>query len=203
MRFNKPLDHILGTKLKVAVLRYLAADGLELNGRQIALAIGASPKPLNQTLAQLTREGVLLQRNVGRTHLFRLNAQNPLVQDLIIPLFRQEARLLGEALQEAVRDVPGLLSAILYGSAARQEEDTFSDIDLLVIAEDKGEAQAVLEERAVSFLQRYGNLLSFIVLSPAEFRQRYLAQDDFIREVTSTGRVIAGQLILELVYGPA
>jgi len=203
MRFHKPLDHILGTRLKVAVLRCLAVDGLELNGRQIALSIGASPKPVNQALVQLTREGVLLQRNVGRTHLFRLNSENPLAKDLIMPLFRREADLLNEALREAVRDIPGFLSAILYGSVARQKEEAFSDIDLLVVVENVTEAQAALEERAVSFLQRYGNILSFTVLSLTEFRRRYLEQDSFIHEVVSSGHVITGRLILELVYGPA
>jgi len=189
--------------LKVAILRCLASDNLELNGRQIALAVGASPKPLNQALTQLTREGVLVQRNVGRTHLFRINLESPLAKDLIAPLFQQEATLLEDALQEALADVPGLRSAILYGSVVRGEEGSFSDVDLLVVAEDEAGAQAVLEARAVSFLKSYGNVLSFTVLSRAEFCRRYLERDEFIHEVIRTGRVVAGQLPLELVYGSA
>ena len=203
MRFYRSLDHVLGTRLKVAILRTLTADSLELNGRQIALAVGASPKPLNQALAQLTSEGVLVQRNVGRTHLFRMNLESPLVTDFVVPLFRREATLLQDALREALAGVPGLCSAILYGSLARGEEGSFSDVDLLVVAVDEASAQAVLEARAISFLDRYGNVLSFTVLSQAEFRNRYLERDEFVHEVARTGRVVAGQLPLETVYGSA
>jgi hypothetical protein len=46
-------------------------------------------------------------------------------------------------------------------------------------------------------------VLSFTVLSRAEFRNRYLERDEFVHEVARTGRVVAGQLSLELVYGSA
>ena len=67
--------------------------------------------------------------------------------------------------------VPSILLAILYGSLARGEEEPFSDIDLLIVTEnDDGiGVRDVLEERAVDFLKRYGNVLSLYILSPVSY----------------------------------
>ena len=202
MRFYRPLDHVLGTKSKVAVLRHLVQNDLEQSGREIARAVGLSPKPLNQVLAQLADEGVLLRRNIGRVHLFRLNRNNRLVAELVVPLFESEKEMLNQALTEALEGVPGILSAILYGSVSRREEKPYSDVDLLVVTEDGTKAaEEILEDRAMGFMRRYSNFLSFIVMPLAEFRQEYQERDDFLHEVLRTGRVVLGQLPLELVYG--
>ncbi len=203
MRFHRPLDRVLGTRLKTAVLRYLIQSDLELSGRQIALAVGASPKPVNQALAELAAEGVLLQRNVGRVHLFRINRASPLVENLLVRLFQGESTLLQDALREALAGMPGLLSASIYGSTARQTEEPFSDVDLLVVAQDRAAAEALLEERALAFIKRYGNPLSYTVLGLDEFRRRYRERDEFLREAIDRGRVVAGKSALELAYGTA
>lgn len=203
MRFHRPLDRILGTRLKTAVLRYLIRSNLELSGRQIARAVGASPKPLNRALAQLVGEGVVLQRSVGRVHLYRVNHDNPLVSNLLVRLFQQEANLLQDALRTTLGDIPGLLSASVYGSVAWQMEEPYSDVDLLVVARDKAAAEALLEERAVAFVKRYGNPLSYTVLGLEEFRERYRSHDEFLREAMDRGQVVLGKSALELTYDAA
>ncbi len=47
------------------------------------------------------------------------------------------------------------------------------------------------------FISRFGNVLSPIILSMAEFRQRYRGGDGLLREIVDTGRVIHGKLISE------
>ncbi len=200
MRFDQPLDHLLGTRSKVAVLRYLTTHDLELSGREIARAVGLSPKPLNRVLTELAEEGVLQQRAVGRTYLYRINRRNYLVEDILRPLFQKEQSLLKQALQEATQGLPGFLSAILFGSVARGDEENHSDIDLLIVTEQVEATNQIVAERAVHFLDRYGRVLSPIVWSRQEFRQRFLSRDDFLQEVLNEGQVIAGLLPAELVY---
>lgn len=202
MRFYRPLDHILGTKSKVAVLRHLVQDDREQSGREIARAVGLSPKPLNQVLAQLADEGLLLRRNMGRVHLFRLNRDNLLVADLVVPLFEGEDKLLDRALTEVLEDVPGIISAVLYGSVSRGEEKPYSDVDLLVVTDDGTKAvEEILEDRNLAFMRQYGNFLSFVVMSSDEFRLNYREGDGFLREVLRTGRVIAGQSPWDVLHG--
>lgn len=203
MRFTHFLEHVLGNKTKVAILRYLSLTGLELNGRQIARAIDISPPTVNRALAELGKEGVLIQRNVGRAYLYRLNGDNWLAEELLIPLFQKERELLERALSEVLDDVPSILSAILYGSLARGEEEPFSDVDLLIVTDNGVKARDVLEERAINFLERYGNVLSLYILDLDEFRNLYQQRDELLREILAEGRVIAGQSPLELIHGPS
>lgn len=201
MRFTRPLEHVLGSKTKVAILRYLSLTGLELNGRQIARATDISPPTVNRALAGLVMEGVLIQRNVGRTYLYRLNDANRLAAELIIPLFQKERDLLKRALSEVLDGVPSILSAILYGSLARGEGEPSSDVDLLIVTDDRVSARDMLEDRAVDFLERYGNVLSLYILSLDEFRDLYQQKDELLREILAEGRVAAGQSPLELMHG--
>jgi predicted nucleotidyltransferase/biotin operon repressor len=201
MRFTHPLEHILGSKTKIAILRYLSLTGLELSGRQIARAIDISPPTVNRALAELVREGVLIQRNVGHTYLYRLSGDNQLVAELILPFFQKERDLLKCALSEVLEGVPSILSAVLYGSLARGEEEPFSDVDLLIVVDDGVRARDVLEERAINFLERYGNVLSLYILGLDEFRSLYQQRDELLREILAEGRVVVGQQPLELVHG--
>lgn len=203
MRFTHPLEYILGHKVKIAILRYLSLTGLELSGRQIARATTISPPTVNRALAELVQEGVLTQRNVGRTYLYRLNGDNRLATDLVIPLFQKEKELLKRVLCQVLEGVPSILSAILYGSLARGEEEPFSDIDLLIVTENNDGigVQDVLEERAVDFLKQYGNVLSLHILSLDEFRSLYHQRDEVLRAILAEGRVVVGQSPLELIHG--
>jgi len=203
MRFTRPLEYILGNKVKIAILRYLSLTGLELSGRQIARATAISTPTVNRALAELVKEGVLTQRSVGRTCLYRLNGDNRLATDLILPLFQKEKELLKRVLCQMLDGVPSILLAILYGSLARGEEEPFSDIDLLIVTEnDDGiGVRDVLEERAVDFLKRYGNVLSFYILSLNEFRSLYHQKDELLREILAEGRIVTGQSPLELIHG--
>ena len=201
MRFARPFDRVLGTKSRVSVLRYLSLNDLELSGRQIARAVGLSPKPLNRVLAELVTEGVLTQRNIGNTYLFRLNRENPLVSELLIPLFRGERALLGAALSDVFDDLDGaVLSAVIYGSVSRGQEEPDSDVDVLVVASNVEEVNEALSEAAVAFTRRYGNVLSCLVMTPDELRQRYSEEDGVVREALAEGRVVAGGSPWELLH---
>lgn len=197
VRYHHLLDDVMGQKSKLRILRHLATTRLELNGRQIAADIGMSPWVCHQALKELDEQGVLVSRNVGKAHLYRLNEQNYLVAELILPFFQKEKGLLDAALSEITAGLESaVLSIVLYGSVLRGEESPSSDLDLLVIvptAEDRKQVQDVLARKGSDFAARFGNLLAPALLTVAEFRARYRQQDPFITEVVTAGRVICGQ----------
>ena len=79
MKYSRPLDDLLGQKSKVKILRHLANTRLEMSGRQVAADIGMSPWACHRALQDLTDQGVLVMRNIGRAHLFRLNEESYVV----------------------------------------------------------------------------------------------------------------------------
>jgi len=203
MKYYQPLDDLLGQRSKVKILRHLCSTQLEMSGRQIATDLGLSPWACHLALRALTEQGILLMRNAGRTYLFRLNKINYVVERLLLPLFAEEGGLVQVAIQEIVADLSeSIVSIVLYGSVSRGQERSFSDIDLLVLVvakEDQQNVQNVFEQKNESFIARFGNVLSPLVLPVTEFRQRYREGDALITEIVNTGQVIYGKLISEVM----
>jgi len=203
MKFHHPLDDLLGQKSKVRILRHLARTRAEWNGRQIAADIGMSPWVCHQALKELCAQGVVQMRNVGNTHLYRLAEQHYLVAEVLLPLFQEEREALQRAIEELTAGLDGSISSvILYGSVARGEEEPFSDVDLLVVIPNEGNREAMrdcLVSRGEVFASQFGNMPSHLILGADEFREKYRRQDPLIGEIVSTGRVIYGQTLSELL----
>lgn len=203
MKYANSLDDLLGQKSKVKILRCLSNSCVEMSGRQIASDVKMSPWACHQALQELTEQGVLLMRNVGRTYLFRLNERNYLVRELLLPLFQKEKGLLETAIQEIIEGISdAIVSIVLYGSVSRGEERPFSDFDLLILvptSAGKEPVQDIFDRKNDDFISRFGNVLSPLVLSVAEFRERYREKDALIREVVDAGRVVYGKLFSEVL----
>jgi len=206
MKYSRPLDDLLGQQSKVKILRHLANTRLEMSGRQIASDIGMSPWACHRALQDLTNQGVLVMRNMGRTYLFRLNEESYVVEELLLPLFEKEKHLLEAAIREMVDGLSeSIVSIILYGSVSRGEERPSSDLDVLVLVStdaDQDQMQELFAEKNDYFMSRFGNVLSPIILSIAEFRQRYRRGNGLLREIVDTGRVIHGRLSAEVLHEP-
>ena len=203
MKFYQVLDDLLGQHSKVKILRYLCQTRLEMSGRRIAKDLGLSPWACHLALRQLTDQGVLTMRNVGRTCLFCLNEGNYVAAKLLLPLFTGEAHLLQNAIEELTAGLDkSIISVILYGSVARKQEHPFSDLDLVVLVPSdasRKKVRALFESSEESFIARFGNRLSPLILPVAEFRKRYRNRDPLIMDVVNTGRVVSGQLITEVI----
>lgn len=90
-------------------------------------------------LRSLARQRLLDTRCVGRSTLYSVRAGDALIRSLKI------ARSI-RRVQVAIAPVRGMVDlAVLYGSASKGEDRLGSDVDLLVVTEDKG---AVLGELA-------------------------------------------------------
>lgn len=205
MRFRDSLDEILGQKIKVRILRCLAQKGVELTGRQLAGEVGMSPPSIHEALKQLATQHVVLERRAGKALLFKINDQNCLVQEMLLPLFAGEAGLLKESLAKLLKIMrPSLISVLLYGSLTRKQDAPHSDIDLLVVVKPgrKIKVEADFDKVSADFLARYGRTLSPYIITADDLQKRYKGRDPFIVEVIKTGIVIYGKLVSELLsYG--
>jgi len=77
----------------------------------------------------------------------------------------------------------------LFGSVARGEDDTESDIDVLIIWKgDKVEGWDKLEEMAFDIFIRYNALISIKLISPAEYKN--MKDFLFMKDVRKEGVVI-------------
>lgn len=119
--------------LDAGVLSVLAGTTRPLTGREVSRLLGRrSHSGVLDTLDRLTEHGLVDREEAGRAFLFTLNREH-----LVAPAVDLLAQLRGELLERLAQLVGSWkIAAIhvsLFGSMARGEGDTSSDIDLFVV----------------------------------------------------------------------
>ncbi len=204
MLFANPLEQILGQVSKVRILRFLVLTDQELNGREIAAAIGLSHVKAHTALKELNKHDIVEMRHVGKSILYRLNLKNVLVKKMLIPLFKSEARLrdvIAETMSRYLKD-PAPDSIILFGSIASGKARPDSDIDVLIISSHKKDIPAIeesLHKAEISMTTCFGNHLAPILMDETEFRKQFKSRNKVIRSIVRNGKVIFGKSINELI----
>lgn len=132
MDFRRPLTLITPT-LDGDVLAALAAADVEFTGRELARrARHGSTEGIRRAADRLVGEGIVARRSVGGAHLYRLNREH------IAAPWIEAIATLPEQLIDRLRSMideweePAGL-AFLFGSVARDEASSSSDLDLLVV----------------------------------------------------------------------
>jgi predicted nucleotidyltransferase len=203
MRMTHCLDEILGRRSKVALMRYLIRSRRETTGRDLARSVGLDHKACIRSLRELDRESIVFGRRVGRAWFFKLNADFPLVKEVLIPMFKWEQGLL-ERMAADIRRVlgPGALSIFMFGSTAKGTDTMRSDVDLLIVARQKSDIPG-LEDRADKnsddLIKKYSRVPMHIFMDVKEFRARYLKNDFFLNEVVRPGHLLHGLHVEELL----
>ena len=206
MRMKHCLDEILGRRSKVALIRYLVQSRRETTGRDLARSVGLDHKACLASLKELHRERIVFGRVVGRAWFFRLNADFPLVRDVLIPMFDWERGLM-ERMAADIRKAlgPDALSIWLFGSTAKGTDHVRSDVDILVVAPDKSDIPRLedkSDENADDLIKKYARVPMHIFMDVKEFRSRYLKRDHFLTEVVRPGALLHGLRVEELLkYG--
>lgn len=201
------LDSVLGTPVKVRLLRALLAREVPVSGREAARLAGVSSRSAAvQALDALAQLGILERRQLSGTHLYEVNRAHELAPALA-GLFQAEWRGIA-AIADAVRQslhegraLAGVLSAVVFGSVARGEAGPGSDLDLLLVATTDraaAAAEAALNAAAADLRRRFGMKPSPLGLSRARFRSRLRAADPLLAAALAEGRTLFGTPLHQL-----
>lgn len=102
--------------------------------RELAKHLRLSPSSLQRELASLVRGGILLQRHEGKHVYFKAAAESPIFPDLQGLILKTVG--LADVIRDALKPLAGrILWAFIYGSVARSEELSASDVDLMIIGD--------------------------------------------------------------------
>lgn len=116
-----------------AVLAVLAGTTKPLSGREVARLSGTSPNGSWRVLQRLAQHGVAsTQRAGGKTILYVLNREH-VASGAIVQLMRLRSELTDRIRDQVTAWETAPMHVSLFGSAARGDGDTASDVDVLVI----------------------------------------------------------------------
>lgn len=206
MRLRRPLDSILGTPALVRVLRSLTSPwlvGLELTGREVARQARINHVAAARALKKLSEVGLVSAQQRGRAYVYRFHYDNVIVEKGLLPLFRLERDLFDEAVEYIKRRFERrVISAVLFGSYARHEEDNHSDFDILFLVRSKSEADSLetdLSNSAADFYRRFGVALTPYVKDIGTFREMVAKKVPVTEEIRSQGSHLFGRSIGEVL----
>jgi len=189
--FRRPLDQILAAPSHLAVCRALLDTAEGMSGRQVAREAGINHQTCAVTLGRLEELGVVRRLGSGQSQLFRLNRENLLVRDLLIPLLGKEREVFPRILRRVGERVAGrCLRALVFGSVARGEEQTGSDLDLLLIADGpRGQTKTrrAADDARAALAGEWGLRVNGIVLTQRALERRRERKDPLIINILREG----------------
>jgi len=205
MRWHNALDDILGSTLKIRILRILCKNAHISTGRELARLAGYSHTQTNSALAELEMNGLVIKRHLGNANAYSLNEDNLLVSRIIIPAFKIEERLIQDLANQFSEGMgKDLVSIILFGSTARGEEGAGSDIDLILVVKDGTDLDKLDEkvsEISLESAASFGGLISPILLTEAEYANKKRSKNAFWRTVMQEGIELTPKELEEVKIG--
>jgi DNA-binding transcriptional ArsR family regulator len=162
----------------------------------LARHLHVRPSTLQRDLAALVEAGVLTSRRQGRMVYYQADRQCPIFPELQGLV----AKTVG--LVDVLRDALSPLSdriavAFVYGSVARGEETSASDVDLLLISGDVGLAEIAAPVQAAQ--ERLGRDVNPRLYRPDDLATRLARGDHFLLNVLQKPKlfVIGDQRVLD------
>jgi predicted nucleotidyltransferase len=147
---------------------------------ELASHLGTSPSSLQRELDSLTEGGILERKRDGRRIYYKAQANSP-VFNALRELLSKTAGLI-PALQSEIAKFQGRIKwAVVYGSVARGEEGSDSDIDLLLVG-DMATVDLLPALRRIE--RRFGREVNLTRYSEKEFRNKIRDGDHFLKSVT-------------------
>ena len=102
----------------------------------LAKKAGISVSQARLCLEHLKEKEMISSKQVGKSFLYTVNLEHPLVQQWKI-IFNLEDIYQSNLVKEAQKENPLLINLLIYGSFAEGTNDKKSDLDILVIATRK------------------------------------------------------------------
>ncbi|MCX5712099.1 MAG: nucleotidyltransferase domain-containing protein, partial [Candidatus Omnitrophica bacterium] len=151
---------------------------------------------INRAMRELSEVNFVNFVTIGKAHLWKVNRKSyafKVLSEFIQGVSRIKGPL-NDLKETVLTNIPKnlVMKVILFGSIAKGDEKTDSDIDIFFLvkdAKDKEKLEPSLEKLSNACLEIYGNRLSPYVLTAQEIkkqtRQKFLSEIDKGIEITS------------------
>ena len=158
----------LRSKITQKILNYfMLKPGQENYVNDLARILNLESGNLTRKLLELEKEGILKNRWQGSQRYYSLNKDFPLLKEyknIILKTVGFE-----QMLKTALKKIPGIKKAVVFGSYAQNQMDSHSDIDLLVV----GNHSTVELHRSITPVQKMVHRdINIISMSTQEYSNK-------------------------------
>lgn len=151
-------------------------DSLFVN--EISRKLDLDKRNLVKKLKELEEEGILKSEIRGNQKMYSINKAYPLYNEYKQIIFKTIG--IENKLRNVLKQIAGIEKVYLFGSYAKNEMDTHSDIDLLVV----GEHKVMSLQKQITKLQKEINReINVVNMDKKEFQNRKKRKDAFLKNV--------------------
>jgi DNA-binding transcriptional ArsR family regulator len=195
------LDVIIGSRDSIKVLRTLVRyRGKVFTVRELARYSGISHPQVSKVLKNLEKKGIVRLQPVGRAYLVILNEENYMFRSVLEPLVRAEENTLNALVTEIQPffQREGIISVAIFGSVAKGSDTERSDVDVLIIAEDREAAIDSVTRASPVAIKKFGVGLSPLIMSRLEFIKGQ--NRDLLDSILESYRMVWGKDLKDLTW---
>lgn len=181
---------IIKSKTRAAILElFFNNPGKEYYLRQIEKLTNYSAGNIRREILRLEESGLFVSRALGKIKLYKINTTYPLYNE-IKNIIRKTIGIEG-GLKAIVQKHKVIDFAFIYGSFAKDEENSLSDIDIIIIGNVKPrEIKSALFE----YQSKIGREINSTVYSTAEFSDKLKKSNHFVNSIIEGSKIfIKGQ----------
>ena len=190
MKFSNYLETLLGSKVKIKILRALFRFETKIfTSRELADQIKVSHTAVLKSLGDLQGMNIIRIESHGNSNLISLNMKSQLFESLKGFYFK-ESNILQSLKDELRKMLPFAEKIALFGSVASRTEKLNSDIDVLVITNDKEKTNDAVSKNTEKFNRKFGNAISAYVMTSNEFKKK--RNTDFVKGILENHIMVKG-----------
>lgn len=167
------------SKTRTKILRHFFANpDKKYYLRELERILGVSVGNIRRELLALKKAGLFDAKQEGKQLYYFLDKKSPIFKE-----FKKiAAKTIGAeaVLKEKLLRVKGIELAFIYGSAAREKEDEFSDMDIFIVG-------SINEDKLLKFIREAEKELSqeinYVIFAAKDIEENIRKKDVFLADV--------------------
>jgi len=152
--------------------------------QEIGRILGKKPGYFQRTINNMEEEGILISEYKANARYFRANKSFPLYEEFKSIVFKTIG--ITGTLKEALKKIKGAETVFIYGSFAKSEENSESDIDLFIIGNIDEDGLVRQINKIEKTLKRE---INYTVYTENEFKKKKRSRDSFILDLLENPKV--------------
>ncbi|MBU4299017.1 nucleotidyltransferase domain-containing protein [Patescibacteria group bacterium] len=152
--------------------------------RQLGRIIGKEPGVFQKDINRLVESGILLSEYQANSRFFKLNKNHPLYPEFKSIFFKT----LGAEgkLKKILGKIQNIKVVFIFGSFAKNKEDSFSDIDLMLIGNPDEDLLISKISKLESQLDRE---INYHIFSLTDWGKKLKEKDSFIENILAQPKI--------------
>ena len=166
--------------------------------RELGRIIGKQPGIFQKDINTLANKGILISEYQANSRFFKINKSYPLYFEFKSIFFKTVG--IKAQLEKVFKKIKNTKIAFIFGSFASGKEDTYSDVDLMLMGNPD---EDILISKISSIEKKIGREINYNIFSVEDFKKGLKGNEVFLEEILENPKIfiVGNENELEKIIG--